>query len=182
MDTTTAMIIVVALILVGVVAVMLMQRRRTDDLRKQFGPEYDRALDEHGDQRRAEAELAARQQRVQKLDIRPLAPADRGRFVEEWRATQARFVDAPAAAITEADRLVSEVMQTRGYPVGDFEQRVADISVDHPTVVSNYRAARTIAQANERGESSTEDLRQAMVYYRSLFEDLLDIREKEVAQ
>jgi len=182
MDTTTGIIIVALIVVIAVVAVLMMQRRRTENLRKQFGPEYDRAMSDLGDQRRAEAELAARQERVQKLDIRDLSAEDRERYVNAWHATQSRFVDEPAAAIAEADRLVADVMQARGYPVGDFEQRVADISVDHPHVVSNYRAAHAIALANERGEANTEDLRQAMVHYRSLFEDLLETKEREVAQ
>ena len=183
MDTTTGIILIIALVVViGSVAWIMMQRRRTEDLRKQFGPEYDRAVTEHGDQGRAEAELAARQARVEQLHIRQLSPADRERYIAAWRSTQARFVDEPVASITEADGLVAEVMQARGYPVGDFEQRIADISVDHPDVVSNYRAARTIALANQRGEANTEDLRKAMVYYRALFEDLLETKEREVAR
>jgi hypothetical protein len=159
-----------------------MMQRRTEELRKRFGPEYDRVINERGDARQAESELAARQKRVDRLDIQPIELAERERFIEAWRATQARFVDAPAEAIKDADRLVSEVMQARGYPVGDFEQRAADVSVDHPIVVENYRAARAIALANERGESGTEELRQAIVHYRALFEDLLETREREVAQ
>jgi hypothetical protein len=183
MDTSTAVILAIAVILiVGIVAWIMMQRRRTEELRKRFGPEYDRVMSERGDARQAESELAARQKRVEGFDIHPLAPGERERFIEAWRSTQARFVDAPAAAIKEADRLVTEVMRARGYPVGDFEQRAADVSVDHPTVVENYRAARAIALANERGEAGTEELRQAMVHYRALFEDLLETREKEVAQ
>jgi hypothetical protein len=183
MDTTSGLILIIALaVVIGIVVWIMSQRRRTENLRKQFGPEYDRAVTEHGDQRRAEAELAARQARVEQLHIRQLEPADRERYSATWHSTQARFVDEPAVAIAEADRLVAEVMHARGYPVGDFEQRVADISVDHPDVVSNYRAARTIALANERGEANTEDLRKAMVYYRALFEDLLDMKEREVAR
>jgi len=151
-------------------------------LRKRFGPEYDRVISERGDARQAESELAARQKRVDTFDIRPLEAAERDHFIDAWRATQARFVDAPAEAINDADRLVSEVMQARGYPVGDFDQRAADVSVDHPIVVENYRAARAIAVANQRGDASTEDLRQAIVHYRALFEDLLETREREVAQ
>jgi hypothetical protein len=183
MDTSVAILLAIILVIVvGAVAWSLMQRRRTEDLRARFGPEYDRAVHELGDQRQAEAELEARQKRVERLDIQPLSTSERDRFAEAWRATQARFVDEPAAAITDADRLVAEVMRARGYPVGDFEQRAADISVDHPNVLANYRAAHRIALANERGEANTEDLRQAMVHYRALFEDLLETREREVAQ
>jgi hypothetical protein len=182
MDTSTAIILaIVVIVLVGAVAWMMMQRR-TEELRKRFGPEYDRAITEHGGARQAEAELAARQKRVERLDIHPLDPAERERFIDAWQTTQSHFVDAPAEAIKDADRLVSEVMHARGYPVGDFEQRAADVSVDHPIVVENYRAARAIALANERGQAGTEDLRQALIHYRVLFEDLLETREREVAQ
>jgi len=182
MDTTTIIILAIVVILVVGAGAWVMMQRRTEELRKRFGPEYDRVISERGDARQAESELAARQKRVDRFDIHPIAPADRERFIEAWRTTQARFVDAPSEAIKDADRLVNEVMRARGYPVGDFEQRAADISVDHPIVVENYRAARAIAVANERGGTSTEDLRQAIVHYRALFEDLLETREKEVAQ
>jgi len=182
MDTTTIMILaVIVVVIVGAIAWMMMQRR-SEELRKRFGPEYDRVISERGDARQAESELAARQRRVDKFDIHPIDPAERNQFIDAWRATQARFVDAPADAIKDADRLVSEVMRARGYPVGDFDQRAADVSVDHPIVVENYRAARAIAVANQRGDASTEDLRQAIVHYRALFEDLLETREREVAQ
>ncbi|HJZ50081.1 MAG TPA: hypothetical protein VKE41_23065 [Roseiflexaceae bacterium] len=182
MDTSVGILLVIVLIAVGVVAWVFIQRRRTEELRQRFGPEYDHTVSELGDQREAEAELEARKKRVERLDIQPLAAAERDRFVTAWHSTQAQFVDEPAAAIAEADRLVAEVMRARGYPVGDFEQRAADISVDHPNVLANYRAAHTIALANERGEANTEDLRQAMVHYRALFEELLETREREVAQ
>jgi hypothetical protein len=183
MDTSVGILLLVVLLLVvGAVAWTMMQKRRTEELRQRFGPEYDHAVEQIGDQRQAEAELAARQKRVERLNIQPLEPAERDRFVAAWRSTQARFVDEPTAAIAEADRLVAEVMHARGYPVGDFEQRAADISVDHPIVLENYRAAHTIALANDRGQASTEDLRQAMVHYRALFEDLLETREREIAR
>ena len=150
-----------------------MEKRRQTRLRKRFGPEYDRTVHDTGSERRAEAELDARARRVARLQIRPLSEADAVRFAEAWRVLQIRFVDEPAAAIAEADRLVGEVMTARGYPLGDFDQRAADISVDHPRVVSNYRAARDIARRQARGEASTEDLRQAIIHYRALFEDLL---------
>jgi len=182
MDTATLVILaIVVVLIVGAVAWVMMQRR-SEELRKRFGPEYDRVISERGDARQAESELAARQKRVDRFDIHPIDPAKRAQFIDAWRTTQARFVDAPADAINDADRLVSEVMHARGYPVGDFDQRAADISVDHPIVVENYRAARAIAVANQRGQASTEDLRQAIVHYRALFEDLLETREKEVAQ
>ena len=127
-----------------------------------------------GDRGKAEAELARRAERVKALHIRPLEPAQRARFADAWRADQARFVDDPTQAVAEADRLVGELMQARGYPVGDFEQRAADVSVDHPHVVENYRTAHDIAVRQARGEADTEALRKAMVHYRALFDDLLD--------
>jgi hypothetical protein len=173
MDTNIILVIVL-LVVVGAVAWVLMQRKRSEKLRERFGPEYQRTVDELGGSRQAEAELAAREKRVGKFDIRPLTAQEHQRFTQAWHTTQSRFVDEPGAAIKQADRLVSDLMRERGYPIGNFDQRAADISVDHPHVVENYRAARVIAITNERGEASTEQLRQAMVHYRALFEDLLD--------
>src|ERR1041385_2875605 len=167
-------LIVVLAVLLGVAAFLYFRRRRTANLQKQFGPEYKHAMRQYGDQRKAEAELAAREERVHKLEIRTLTTEEQARFTHMWKKTQARFVDAPSPAVQEADAMVKEVMQTRGYPVTDFEQRAADISVDHPDVVANFRAARDIVQRNNSGKATTEDLRQAMVHYRSLFEELLD--------
>src|SRR5262245_8522511 len=184
MDTGIVLAIVL-LVVIGAVAWMLMQRRRSEELRERFGPEYQRVMSDHGDQRRAEAELAEREKRVSRLEIRTLDAGEHARFSQAWGATQARFVDDPVAAIKEAERLVVDLMRTRGYPIGDFEQRAADISVDHSHVVENYRAARAIAIANERGEADTEQLRQAMVHYRALFEDLLETdapMEKEIGR
>jgi hypothetical protein len=168
--------IVVAAIVVAAGLWLAMEKRRRLRLRQRFGPEYERAVHEVGSERRAEAALEARTKRVERLQIRPLSAADATRFKEAWRQLQNRFVDEPAAAVTEADRLVGEVMNARGYPLGDFDQRAADISVDHPRVVTNYRAARDIAQRHARGEASTEDLRQGVIHYRALFEDLLERR------
>jgi hypothetical protein len=170
--------IVVALIVVGVAAwYMVVQRRRTEGLRARYGPEYSRTVNQIGDQRKAEAELVKRQERVEALDIRPLSAEQRGQFTQQWRNVQAMFVDDPRGAITRADGLVEEVMKVRGYPVSDFDQRAADLSVHHGRVVENYRAAREIAVRHRRGMATTEDLRQAMVYYRELFQDLLEDRE-----
>jgi cytoskeletal protein RodZ len=176
MDTglLVAILIVVA-VLVVVLAFFAARQRRSRKLRDQFGPEYDRTVAEAGDRKQAEARLEERTARRQRLDIVALDPADRERYVEAWRQTQARFVDEPAEATREADRLITAVMRQRGYPIDDFEQRAADISVDHPQVVDDYRAAQAIAAANERSEASTEDLRQALVHYRSLFEELLEV-------
>ena len=176
-QTTLWLVIAIAVIAILAIAWLALSRRRSQHLRERFGPEYDHTLKTEGNVRRAEAALTARAKRVEALHIRPLGPEDARRFDAGWRAVQARFVDDPKGAVTEADRLVGEVMAARGYPIGDFEQRVADISVDHPEVVMNYRAARDIALQHARGEASTEDLRQAMVHYRALFKDLLESRE-----
>ena len=167
-------LIFVLAVVLGVAAFLYFRRRRTANLQKQFGPEYKHAMRQYGDQRKAEAELAAREERVHKLEIRTLTAEEQARFTHMWKKTQARFVDEPSPAVQEADGMVKEVMRTRGYPVTDFEQRAADISVDHPNVVANFRAARDIVQRNNSGKATTEDLRQAMVHYRSLFEELLD--------
>jgi len=171
--------IVVLAVVFGVVWFLVQQRRRrheTEELRELFGPEYDRTVDNYGEQKEAERELAARQERVQQLRIRPLSETQSSRYARQWREVQARFVDDPEQAIADGDRLVVEVMQTRGYPMVEFEQRAADVSVDHPHVVDHYRAAHDIAGRSARGETDTEDLRQAMVHYRALFEDLIDAR------
>ena len=146
---------------------------RSHQLREGFGPEYDRVVERYGDRSRAERELAARERRVRKLDIRLLSPDERDRFGGAWSEVQRRFVDDPHGAVGEAHRLVKSLMATRGYAIEDFEQRVADLSVDHAGVVEHYRAARILARTNEAGNASTEDLRQAMVHYRILFADLL---------
>lgn len=170
-------LIIAVIILVAVVAWLVLDRRRSTQLRTRFGPEYDRTVHESGNQRRAEKELERRQARVERLHIHALSPGDRDRFVAAWRADQARFVDDPAGAVTEADRLVQEVMKVRGYPVADFDQRVEDISVDHPHLVQNYRAARELAERHRRGDAGTEELRKALVYYRGLFDELLEVQE-----
>jgi hypothetical protein len=156
--------------------IVLGRRRRSGQLRERFGPEYDRLVaDRDGDRKRVEAELDERSKRRAQFDIKELPAADRDRYAEAWRRAQLRFIDEPEVAIVEADRLVVVVMRARGYPVEDFEQRAADLSVDHPAVVQNYRAGHEIADRHNAGQASTEDLRQAMVHYRALFEALLDI-------
>ena len=175
MDAGLLVAILIVLALLVVLALFASRRRRSHKLREQFGPEYDRTVAEAGDRKEAESRLQERTARRQRLDIVPLDAADRDRYVEAWRQAQARFVDEPAEATREADRLITAVMRQRGYPIDDFEQRAADISVDHPQVVDDYRAAQAIASANERSEASTEDLRQALVHYRSLFEELLEV-------
>jgi hypothetical protein len=175
MSNNVAIVIVAAIVVIGaIVAISLMARRRASArLHDQFGPEYDHVVREAGDRRQAERELAKRDKRVKRLTIRPLAPSERSRYVELWHAQQARFVDNPEAAVTDADHLVEEVMRVRGYPVGEFEQNAADISVDHPMVVEEYRAGHDIAVRHHQGQATTEDLRNAMLHYRRLFEDLL---------
>jgi hypothetical protein len=184
MEISAAVIVavVVVLALIAVAGWLFARRRRTERLRDRFGPEYDRVVRNTDDPRRAEARLAERARRVEKFPIRPLAPADRDRFSERWRAVQARFVDDPPGAVRDGDALIQEVMKARGYPVGDFEQRAADLSVDHPVVVQSYRAAREIAERNRRREASTEDLRRALVHYRNLFQELIEepVAVKEV--
>jgi hypothetical protein len=157
-----------------VVIWLIVERRRSETLRRQFGPEYDRAVSAAGSRRVAEAELQEREKRVRKLEIRPLSASDRDRFAAAWRDVQARFVDEPGGAVGEADMLVNEVMEARGYPVADFEQRAADISVDHPQVVDHYRVAHRIGGRRGDATIDTEELRQAMVHYRALFSDLLE--------
>ena len=177
MHTTTIVIFAVLAVILIALVIFLLWRRRSQRLKEQFGPEYKHAVRKYGDAGKAEAELAAREKRVRKLEIRPLRQEEQSRFADAWRNTQARFVDEPSKAVSEADGLIKEVMQTRGYPVGDFDQRAADVSVDHPNVVTNYRAGRKIAARNKSGEATTEDLRQAMVHYRSLFEELTEVAE-----
>ena len=178
MDTPVAIVLVVAVLAaIGVALWLYLQKRRSDGLRKSFGPEYDRARQEHPGRRATERALEERKERVEQLRIRALSPEERDRFHERWRAAQAQFVDDPAGATRAADALVAEVMQARGYPVGDFEQRAADVSVGHPRVVEHFRAAHAIVRRHDRDNDhdapDAEDLRQAFVDYRALFDDLL---------
>lgn len=172
LDPRVWVVIAALVIAVIVIAWIVSRKRRRAALQHRFGPEYDRALREKGD--RAEAELLQRQRRVEKFSIRQLSAAERERFVTDWRVVQTRFVDDPKTAVRDADQLVVRLMQARGYPMSDFEQRAADISVDHPRVVDNYRAGHEIAIRQQRGEATTEDLRNAIIYYRSLFDELLN--------
>jgi len=178
--------IIAGVILIAIVAFVAMgslRKRRTDKLRTKFGDaEYDRALQEGDSRRKAEAGLDKRTDRVVSLNIRPLGAADRARFVEAWSRVQSHFVDGPGGAVTEADQLLGDVMSTRGYPVSDFEQRAADISVSHPLVLENYRLAHEIANRQTGGKASTEELRQAMIHYRALFDELVGAPEIAHAQ
>lgn len=169
------MIILIAVLIlaIGVAAWMFVRKERTQKLRSRFGPEYDKALSEHRNRGHAESELRKRADRVAAFHIQPLNEDDRSRYAEEWRRQQALFVDDPRAAVKHADALVQNVMKRRGYPIGDFEQNAADLSVDHSAVVENYRFAHEIAVRDSQGQGSTEDLRKAMVSYRILFQDLL---------
>jgi hypothetical protein len=167
----TWLLVIVVVVLLCAVGLLVMRQRRSAQLREGFGPEYDRVVRERGDQRAAESELRERRERRRSYDIRPLEPAARERYAERWRSTQAQFVDQPASALTEADALVGEVMRERGYPVEDFEQQAADVSVDHPEVVEHYRAAHAV---HSQDHASTEVLRQALVHYRALFAELLE--------
>jgi hypothetical protein len=184
-NPTILAIVVIAVLVLVAIAVVVKERRRKAELRQRFGKEYDRAVRERGSEREAQTVLDERAKRVDKFHIRRLDPPERERFATRWRTVQARFVDDPRGAVVEADDTVAALMGARGYPMADFEQRAADLSVDHSRVVDNYRAAHEIAVRNRQNPVSTEDLRQAMIYYRSLFEDLLDQRKpngiKEVA-
>jgi hypothetical protein len=168
-------LVVVALIAIGWV---LTRQRNSRRLADRFGPEYRRVVAERGDRAKAEAELRARERRVQRFKIEPLAPADAAYFGDRWDELQTHFVDNPRAVVADADKLVRELMTKRGYPVADFERRAADISVDHPALVENFRAAHAIGVLNERAEASTEQLRKALVYYRDLFAELLEVRDR----
>lgn len=175
-----ALIVIAAIVLIGALAVMMNQRKRTEHLTERYGPEYQRTLEATGDKREAERELQDREERVKEYEIKPLSAEQRDRYVAKWKETQAEFVDDPSGAISQADALVQDVMGERGYPMGDFEQRSADVSVDHPHVVEEYRAAHAIAERHaNNGGVETEDLRQAMVHYRALFDDLLETDEAE---
>jgi hypothetical protein len=173
MDPKLMLIGAVIIVAVGMLAVWLWRRRHSDELRRRFRGEYERTVSRTGDVRKAEAALEARAKRIESLHIRPMPPREVPRVTAAWRRVQEQFVDDPQHAIGEADQLVGEVMTLRGYPVADFEQQVENISVDHPDVVMNYRAARSIAERQRIGRVNTEELRQAIVHYRALFQDLL---------
>jgi hypothetical protein len=169
--------VLIAIAVVAVLGLVVWQastRKRTGRLQEQFGPEYDRTLGKADSKRDAEAELQAREERRQQLEVRPLSQAARDRYLQTWQTVQAQFVDDPRGAVASADSLIQSVMAERGYPVENFDQRAADISVDHPQVVENYRHGHRLAQASAGGNNSTEDLRQAMRHYRALFEELVE--------
>jgi hypothetical protein len=181
MDTWVWIVIaVVAVVVVLAIVWSALRTKRTRALQDTFGQEYDRTVDKAGGRGAAERELRERQKQHDQLDIRPLSPESRDRYVRRWQSTQSRFVDDPSGAVAEADALVQEVMQERGYPTKDFERRVADISVDHPNLVEKYRTAHGIAEASERGEASTEDMRHSVRHYRGLFAELLETDDSDV--
>ncbi|MDR3576887.1 MAG: hypothetical protein P4L50_23725 [Anaerolineaceae bacterium] len=181
---TTYIIIAVVLLLVILFALVVpvTRRKRSDHYHERFGPEYDHTVQNLGDEKKAQNDLDERIRHVEALDIRPLPVNERQHYLAEWNAVQSQFVDEPGQAAVQADRLIMEVMQARAYPVADFEQRAADISVSYPALVSNYRAARQIAIKNESHQASTEELRQALIYYRSLFEELLSTEPEAVKE
>ena len=187
MDPRLIALAAAVVVIIAAVAWLYVRKRRgtTAGLRQKFGPEYDRAVLTHGSERKAEVKLADREKRVEKLNIRDLDSMERERYSRQWQDVQSRFVDSPKGAVAEADDLVSSVMKARGYPVSDIDQRAADISVDHPRVVENYRSAHEIALRVGKDQASTEDLRTAMIHYRSLFEELVQVpvavERKEVA-
>jgi hypothetical protein len=178
LDTQTW--VIAAVLVLGLVALgtsFFYQKKQSHNLQERFGPEYGRTVNELGGRTKGESELKAREKRVERLEILPLAPPEAARFSEAWQALQGRFVDNPKGVVVQAEHLVRELMEKRGYPMGDFERRAGDISVDHPGVVANYRAAQAIAVADQRGSADTEELRKAVVHYRALFDELLEVRE-----
>ena len=175
------LIVIVAAIVIAAALIGLTARRRSSRLQSTFGPEYDRTIDQASSRREAENELVEREKRRKQLDIRPLSPEARDAYAERWRRASADFVDSPASAVSQADALLIEVMRDRGYPMDDFEQRAADISVDHPEVVQRYREGHRLSQLAASGSASTEDLRQAMQHYRELFDELLEPAADEPA-
>jgi uncharacterized membrane protein len=179
MNTQTWIILGVAavIVLIALAAYLLYQKKQSRRLQERFGPEYGRAVKELGSRTKAESELLTRQKRVEHFNIVPLAPAEAARFGQAWKALQINFVDNPKGVVVQADELVRDLLLKRGYPMGDFERSAADISVDHPAVVANYRAAQIIAARNQRGEADTEELRKAVVHYRALFDELLETTE-----
>jgi hypothetical protein len=170
-------IVAMAVVVVCLAALVVSQRRRTRHLKQQFGPEYDRATKNADGKREAEAELLAREKRREEYDVKPLSESSRVRYASRWQDVQAGFVDEPEQAVEHADDLVNEVMSERGYPMDDFDQRAADVSVDHPEVVENYRKAHRIYLSMKKGTASTEEERQAMRHYRSLFDLLAGAQE-----
>jgi hypothetical protein len=184
MDTQNLIIIaaVVVVLAIAIAGYVLYQKKRSQRLQQRFGPEYAEAVNLHGSRAKAEAELRRREKRAQKFDIVQLTPAEVQRFSQSWMRLQASFVDDPKGVLIQAEQLVRELMRKRGFPMGDFELRAADLSVDHPSVVSNYRAAQKIVSRDQRGEADTEELRRAVVHFRALFDELLGVPAAKTAE
>ena len=179
LDTQT-WVIIAAILVLGLVALgawIFYQKKQSQKLQERFGPEYGRTVSELGSRTKGESELKAREKRVERLEIIALSPSEAARFSEAWQALQGRFVDNPKGVVVQAEQLVRELMQKRGYPMGDFDSRAGDISVDHPDVVADYRLAQAIAVRDRQGTADTEELRKAVVHYRALFDELLEVRE-----
>jgi hypothetical protein len=182
MDQSTMTTVVVAVLVLGAIGWLVSTRLRSETLRRRFGPEYERAVNQFGDRGRAESELRRRQQRVAALQIRSLTAQERNEYQQQWRAVQAHFADDPKRAVTYADVLLEDLMKSRGYPVSEFGQRTADLSVQHPHVVDDYRAAHEIALRNRQRIATIDELRQSTMYYRALFDELLEVREHPTGQ
>jgi hypothetical protein len=174
MSSQTIVVLVVVAVAIVVAVGLLLKANKSQRLKSRFGPEYGRAVQQTGSRAQAEAKLEKLEKRVERYRLRPLSPQARANFLEEWRRVQARFVDDPRLALTEADKLVERIMADRGYPIAEFEERAADISVDHPGVVEHYRAGHEIAMRHAQGRASTEDMRMAMIHYRTLFDELVE--------
>lgn len=173
-----AVVVVLALIVAGVWFYLRKQRKQSLQLHEHYGTEYDRTVGQFGSRAKGESDLKAREKRVGQLEILPLTPSEADRFSEAWQTLQGRFVDNPKGVVVQAEQLVRELMEKRGYPMGDFESRAGDISVDHPDIVANYRSAQAIAVRDQKGTADTEELRKAVVHYRALFDELLEVRTK----
>lgn len=180
-SNTAIFVVLLVAVVLAVVAWLIVQRQRSLHLKRRFGPEYDLTVSEFRSRTKAETELQKREDRVARLKIVPLTPTEAARFSQAWNELQSRFIDNPKGVVAHADQLVRELMEERGYPMGDFERRAADISVDHPAVVATYRVAQAIAASDARGEADTEELRKAVIYYRTLFDELLGVAHDRVA-
>jgi FtsZ-interacting cell division protein ZipA len=183
-DTQTWMILAAVVVLAAIaVGAWFYRRQQSHKLQDHYGTEYTRTMTELGSRTKAESDLRAREKRVERLELIPLAAPDAARFTRAWQDLQGRFVDNPKGVVVQAEQLVRELMEKRGYPMGDFERRAGDISVDHPEVVANYRAAQSIAVRDQRGSADTEELRKAVVHYRALFDELLEVKasKQEIA-
>ncbi len=179
-ENLTILIVAIAAIVALIFIWLFLQRRKTEGLRNKFGEEYDRTIEARGGKAKAEADLAEREKRVKTFDIRPLGPQERERFTGDWHESKALFVDSPGEAISRSDRLLSEVMKVRGYPMGDFEHRHADLTVEHGDVATHYLAGHEIADRSGKGEATTEELRQAMNHYERLFDTLVNETDDSV--